>query len=189
MSCAFLGPEGSYTSQAVSQLLPSHPLEPFSSIQEVYNANTPYAVLPIENTIHGVVQETLGCLLSDETRRWKVRGTLDMGIQHALVMSEGTEKEDVRWVASHEQVRSYGSSRFPVLKLFSFPGSRTMHRLPTYKLSKRKTRTSAINSTSSTRLARPLTPSLIDNRDGRSEHHPARSSPSSRSSHLLRCTG
>lgn len=105
MTCAFLGPVGSYTSQAASRLVPHLILNPFPSIQEVYHADTPYAVLPIENTIHGVVQETLGCLLSDETTRWRVTATADMGIQHALLMSEGTKWADVRWVASHEQVR------------------------------------------------------------------------------------
>lgn len=155
MSCAFLGPVGSYTSQAAARLLPHITLKPFTSIQEVYNADTPYAVLPIENTIHGVVQETLGCLLSDETTGWRVTRTSDMGIQHALVVAEGTKRADVRWVASHEQVR-------PILHRTHVAhvskGSRTMHSVPPLKLSQRKTRTSSINSTSSARSLPTITP-------------------------------
>lgn len=54
-----------------------------------------------------------------------------MGIQHALVVSEGTEREDVRWVASHEQVRSFLAFMSPGSETLLIIGSRTMHRLPT----------------------------------------------------------
>ena len=105
-TCAYLGPDGSYTSQASRHLLtPETILIPCTTIADVFAAETSYAVVPLENTIHGVVQETLGCLLGEARREWSVVRTYDKPIQHALVVPSGTRLEDVRWVASHEQVR------------------------------------------------------------------------------------
>lgn len=105
-TCAYLGPDGSYTSQASRTLLtPEATLIPCTTITDVFAAETTYAVVPLENTIHGVVQETLECLLGEARRGWSMVRTYDKPIQHALVVSRGTRLEDVRWVASHEQVR------------------------------------------------------------------------------------
>jgi prephenate dehydratase len=103
-TCAYLGPNGSYTSQAALHLLPSASLRPCTTIASVFAAETTHAVVPLENTIHGVVQETLACLLGTERDGWSVVRTYDKGIQHALVVARGTRMEDIRWVASHEQV-------------------------------------------------------------------------------------
>ena len=85
-------------------------------IADVFKAATPYAVVPISNTIQGVVQETLLNLIHPETYRiedgqptgaseWEIVGSHKLSVQHNLVVRRGVALEDVEWVGSHEQVR------------------------------------------------------------------------------------
>lgn len=80
---------------------------------DVFEASTPYAVVPISNTIQGVVQETLLNLVHPETyasetgsaaTRWEIIGSHTLSVQHNLVVRRGVELKDVDWVGSHEQV-------------------------------------------------------------------------------------
>lgn len=94
----------------------------------VYASTAEYRVMPLQNTLHGAVLETLDCLLSClssldvPSRKGKERGraqspeeladdtprlvaSLDLHIQHCLVARRGTKMKDIRWVRSHEQVR------------------------------------------------------------------------------------
>jgi prephenate dehydratase len=81
---------------------------------DVFESDTDLAVIPLENTIHGVVQETLRCFCdeadaessSTAQSRWEIAGDLDLAVQHALVVRNGTRLEEVTWVGSHEQVRN-----------------------------------------------------------------------------------
>jgi prephenate dehydratase len=83
----------------------------------VFRSDTDLAVIPLENTIHGVVQETLRCFCEEADAesskmaqsRWEIVGDTDLAVQHALVVRKGTKLEDVTWVGSHEQVRTDGS--------------------------------------------------------------------------------
>ncbi|GHJ86203.1 hypothetical protein NliqN6_2605 [Naganishia liquefaciens] len=136
-TCAYLGPDGSYTSQAARQLvrLARVALIPCATIADVFAADTTHAVVPLENTIHGVVQETLGCLLASSPAaaaeeeeeegqpRWSVSTTYDKPIQHALVVKRGTPIENVRWVASHEQAlgqcQAFLGATFPSAKILA----------------------------------------------------------------------
>ena len=117
----------------------------------IYSSSSDYFVMPVENTLHGGVTDTLDALLSPltvfvdaETVRHrpvgplklkesisgrnnrqraratarngftgslrgefpKVVGDLRLGIRHVLVVRKGVRMEDIRWVRSHEQVRS-----------------------------------------------------------------------------------
>jgi prephenate dehydratase len=82
---------------------------------DVFKACTPYAVVPISNTIQGVVQETFLNLVHPETHhtvdtgatsaaKWEIVGSHTLSVQHNLVVRRGVELEDVEWVGSHEQV-------------------------------------------------------------------------------------
>lgn len=83
---------------------------------DAYKRASKFTVLPLENTIYGVVTETLDCLIckcdrinyerlnADETKL--IVAVLDLPISHCLVVKKGTKIEDIRWVSSHEQVRS-----------------------------------------------------------------------------------
>lgn len=86
-------------------------------ILDVFKASTPYAVVPISNTIQGVVQETLLNLVTPATHekaedgtgsaaelKWEIVGSHALPVQHNLVVRQGVRLEDVEWVGSHEQV-------------------------------------------------------------------------------------
>jgi len=66
--------------------------------------------MPLQNTIHGVVTETLDAILGskadsarDETRP-RLIGDLDLPIRHCLVVKKGVQMDQIRWIRSHEQV-------------------------------------------------------------------------------------
>ncbi|CAD6578188.1 MAG: hypothetical protein TREMPRED_002131 [Tremellales sp. Tagirdzhanova-0007] len=78
--------------------------------------------MPLQNTIHGGVTETLDCLLSGSVSaspgvtgslagpsRPRVMGDLELPIRHSLVAKRGVRMEDVRWVRSHEQALGQSS--------------------------------------------------------------------------------
>ncbi|KAL7422636.1 prephenate dehydratase [Cryptotrichosporon argae] len=65
---AYLGPEGTYGHQAAARLArrvgSDVALIPYPTISATYIHAAPLCVLPLENTLHGAVLETLDCLLS-----------------------------------------------------------------------------------------------------------------------------
>lgn len=75
----------------------------------VFSSHSTYAVIPISNTIHGPVQESLLNLSSLETkgdmehRQWRIIKSYELRVQHNLVVLKGTHLANVEWVASHEQ--------------------------------------------------------------------------------------
>jgi len=83
----------------------------------IYSDPASYLVMPLQNTIHGGVTETLDCLLSSLDHsspksangeagpsRPRVFGDWVLPIRHCLVAKKGVKMEDVKWVRSHEQV-------------------------------------------------------------------------------------
>lgn len=78
--------------------------------------------MPLQNTLHGGVLETLDSLLSPlkagpSSRKSRqngdsggvrnqpvIIGDTDLGIRHCLVARKGVKMKDIRWVRSHEQV-------------------------------------------------------------------------------------
>lgn len=71
----------------------------------MYNSSAACSVLPIENTIHGAVLESLDCLLnpSATSSRVHIIAETALSISHSLVGRRGTRIEDVEYVRSHEQ--------------------------------------------------------------------------------------
>jgi hypothetical protein len=116
-------------------------------LADIYKSPAPFLVMPLQNTIHGGVLETLDCLLSTFSphsdpasvagpsgtskanghahlvvREPKVMGLMDLPIRHCLVARKGLKIGDIKWVRSHEQVSS------PTLKAF-YSSSRSSVRL------------------------------------------------------------
>lgn len=98
---AFLGPEGTFTSEAATRAAPDAPRLPLATIPAVVDAVRDGAagvgVLPIENSIEGAVNLTLDALAFGPPGVY-VRGELTLPITMALVARPGTVAADVREV-------------------------------------------------------------------------------------------
>jgi chorismate mutase / prephenate dehydratase len=104
MRVAFLGPEGTFSQEAVMKHFGSMaPSAPCASIDEVFRSvesgQTGYAVVPVENSTEGAVGRTLDLLLSTPSR---VCGEVLLAIRQCL-MSRTKAVSAVRKVYSHTQ--------------------------------------------------------------------------------------
>ena len=73
--------------------------------------STTLALIPIENSLHGAVIETLDLLRSpDVGKTVHIREQFAFTINHSLIVRQGTSISDVKTVLSHEQV---GGSEAP----------------------------------------------------------------------------
>ncbi len=103
----YLGPKGSYTEIAASKFIKHYDLnciqEPISTIKKIIqevNDNDYLAVIPIENSIEGIVRETVDALLNVDDLV-KIYAQLSINISHCLI-SKG-KKENIKTILSHPQ--------------------------------------------------------------------------------------
>ncbi|WWC65464.1 uncharacterized protein I303_108082 [Kwoniella dejecticola CBS 10117] len=138
---AYLGPPGTYGQMAAAAFKSCYDtnieLIPCPSISAIWETSATFHVLPLENTIHGGVTETLDCLLSslhgddtelgDTQRRRRIIADLALPISHVLVVRKGVKKEDIRWIRSHEQALGQSSkfikAQYPTAKLKTYPST------------------------------------------------------------------
>ncbi len=104
-SLAYLGPEGTYSEQAAMDYAPDSTRVAYPSIPAVFKAvekgNVELAVVPIENSIEGVVTYTVDLLVHESDL--KIRGEVVVPIHHHLLSEPKTTLEDVQVVYSHPQ--------------------------------------------------------------------------------------
>lgn len=104
LKVAFLGPEGTFTQQAVLNHF-GHSVRslPLASIDEVFHeveaANADFGVVPIENSTEGTVNHTLDRFL---TSPLKICGEVELRIRHHL-MGAMSELARIERVCSHPQ--------------------------------------------------------------------------------------
>lgn len=107
----FLGPEGTYAQQAMEQLVAKYdikveqkiPLNPITAIlKTVDNDKNAFAVLPIENSIEGIVRETIDNLVKLEDENLKITAETVIPISHCL-MSEAKNPSEIKYIISHPQ--------------------------------------------------------------------------------------
>ncbi len=111
----YLGPTGSYSQIAAqkfcAQFAPDAKQECFSTItkivQEIDKNEDLFAVLPIENSIEGVVRETIDNLAAAKNNPQIISQTV-ISIQHCLI-NKG-KKEDIKHIISHPQALSQCSN-------------------------------------------------------------------------------
>lgn len=101
---AFLGPEGTFTNlAAIKHFGLSAKLLPLRNIPEVFEEVTKercsYGVVPVENSLEGVVNHTLDMFIENEIN---VCGEIYISVSHHLLNRSG-EKSDIRRVYSHPQ--------------------------------------------------------------------------------------
>ena len=125
----FLGPEGTYAHSAmkkfvenlnikVKNIIPVFPITAvFRAIEKDKNA---IAVLPIENSIEGIVRETIDNLVKLEDKSFKIVAETVIPINHCL-MSKSADKAEIKEVISHSQAlgqcSGYLCKNFPNVRI------------------------------------------------------------------------
>ena len=106
MTTAFLGPRGTYSEQAAvdfagadSEMIDVPNFA--AAVAEVEAGRADYAVVPVENSIEGIVTQSLDILIHDTALR--LFAEIVVPIQHVLVGVEGAELSQVTHVHSHPQ--------------------------------------------------------------------------------------
>lgn len=127
MKLAYLGPAGTYSEEAALQHArqdaahfgESPSLVPFASIpaavRAVEEGAADEAVVPVENSLEGVVTHTADLLIHHTPL--KIRREIVLPIHHCLVLQSGVDRRDVQVVYSHPQAlaqcRGYLELRLP----------------------------------------------------------------------------
>lgn len=122
VSC--LGPAGSYSELAALSLCKGNEIVLCRSFGESVSmllaGETDYAVLPVENSMNGGILPVLDLLAETDIfgdEEYMLR------IDHRLAMKEGTRREDIKNVCSHEQAlgqcAEYLKRNFPEADLFA----------------------------------------------------------------------
>ena len=105
LDIAFLGPEGTYSDEALtSQFGSSVTKNPVESIEGVFkrveDKQSDYGIVPIENSTEGSINITLDCLASSEV---KINGEMKMEIHHNLIGHNRSLPKKGYEIHAHEQ--------------------------------------------------------------------------------------
>ena len=105
MQVAFLGPEGTFTHQAVLKHF-GHGVDavPLGAIDEVFReveaGAVNYGIVPVENSTEGVVNHTLDTFMDSSL---KICGEVELRIHHHLMVGPSTQRDKITRVYSHQQ--------------------------------------------------------------------------------------
>ena len=102
---AFQGESGAYTEEAArrffGKLTEGHP---YNTLDEVFEAvekgDTPYAAVPVENSLEGSINRAYDLLLDSSLM---ICGEMEMRISHCLIGSSGAGLDSIKKVYSHPQ--------------------------------------------------------------------------------------
>ncbi len=107
----FLGPEGTYCEEAKNQFLRMIPFNPIeqkafpnikSIIEYLQHNEKAAAVVPAENSIEGIVRETLDNLLNNNDANIQISAETVIPINHCLVSKKGSIQK-IKKIVSHPQ--------------------------------------------------------------------------------------
>ncbi|NBR93710.1 MAG: prephenate dehydratase, partial [Actinobacteria bacterium] len=116
----YLGPAGTFTEAALSPLLKSgDSAEPAANVtaalESVRRGSADYALVPIENSVEGVVARTLDELAVGKPLM--IIGETVLPVSFALMVKPGLSIKEIRRVATHPhaeaQCREYIASQLP----------------------------------------------------------------------------
>ncbi len=105
MKLYFLGPRGTYSELAakkINKLLPKYDMEAVSTIAKVVdlvNSSDNIAVLPIENSIEGIVRSTIDNIYQSEV---KIQAQIDIKVEHCLI-AKSLDVKKISHIISHPQ--------------------------------------------------------------------------------------
>ncbi len=119
MKTAFLGPIGTFSSEAANILSPNSEKIPYDSFRDILSAcesgETNEAVIPIENSIEGVVNASIDELVFE--KNLYIQQSVMLPIEQNLIAIKGTELKDIKRVISHShalpQCKNFLSKMLP----------------------------------------------------------------------------
>lgn len=120
---AYLGPPGTFSQTAVLNHFGEHcALQACSTIDDAFAAvgqgDVDYAVVPVENSTEGVVNNTQDCLVDTSLT---IVGEEIVAIEHQLLVAPGTAVEDIELIVSHKQslaqCREWLKKHYPNVRL------------------------------------------------------------------------
>lgn len=103
MKVAYLGPRGTFTEMAAAilekdnEIIPYHSF--FEALMAVEKGEADEAVVPFENSIEGVVNGTVDCLIFDVDLY--IQELLILPIRQCLIAKEGTDIKSISRILSH----------------------------------------------------------------------------------------
>lgn len=102
---AFQGERGAYSEEAIFSFFKSDiEVLPYPTLSETFEAvkkkNANFAVVPVENSLEGGVNETYDLLLSSNL---KIQGEINLRIKHSLIARPEIKKKNIHTVYSHPQ--------------------------------------------------------------------------------------
>jgi chorismate mutase/prephenate dehydratase len=105
ISVAFLGPEATFTHQAVKRHFgTSAKAVPCGTIDAVFDeverGEAPFGVVPVENSSEGVVNHTLDCFVDSSLQ---VVAEIEVSVEHCLLARDGLREAQIQRVYSHPQ--------------------------------------------------------------------------------------
>ncbi len=103
-SVGFQGEKGSYSEKAVQLYFSESNNKSYTSFSDVFyaveNNEIEFAIVPIENSIEGSVNETYDLLLNSSI---SVVGEINVKVNHCLITHHNVKKDDINIVYSHTQ--------------------------------------------------------------------------------------
>lgn len=118
----FQGERGAYSEMAALQYFPNAKVLPKKSFQDVFDSietcEANYAVVPIENSIEGSINETYDLLLQTKTT---VTGEIYQRVRHCLIVNKGTTLDELVAVYSHPQAIAQCRNYLQLKRLDSVP--------------------------------------------------------------------
>lgn len=118
MKVGYLGPRGTFSEQAAKAMMPNEDLIPFHSFAEALKAvdkgEMDCAVVPIENSIEGIVNATVDCLMFDVNLY--IQKLLILPVNQCFIIKPNTDLSDIKKIYSHShaipQCKKYISENF-----------------------------------------------------------------------------
>jgi len=118
----FQGERGAYSEMAALQYFPNAKVLPKKSFQDVFDSietgEANYAVVPIENSIEGSVNETYDLLLQTKIT---VSGEIYQRVRHCLIVNKGITIDRIVVVYSHPQAIAQCRIYLQLKKIESVP--------------------------------------------------------------------
>ena len=123
MKTAYLGPEGTFSQEAAALLSPNSELIPYKNfrlaLKACANGETDNAVIPIENSIEGVVNASIDELVFEE--ELYIQKSINLTIVQNLMVKKGSKPEDIVRIISHShalpQCKKFIGENFPNAEL------------------------------------------------------------------------